>query len=357
MDRLTLEQAEYRERLRPRHWSEFSISTACNYHVKGLLEPEQHIEIFGESGKGKTFVSLYLAVAIASGRASWFGMKVRKTTVIYIYSEGGQNSFAKRIAAIQEDLKIRPDECDLHVITVSPNFGIEHSEDAKIIREHIKAIAGGKSCAIFNDTVAKSMHGQSEDRSEGMGCYISNARSFTIEGHSFVSIHHTGKNAERGSRGSYALPADVDGLVCIEDGVISIHKARDGADGARFGFELEQVRLGDDDEGDPITTCIVRELDEVPEKSKGTTLSDKQKRGLEALQEALIEMGKPAPDKTHYPAGATVVHVDQWRDMCQRRGVFEGLKNERDGWKKLHEGLASKRVIAQWDNYVWIARG
>lgn len=137
------------DRLAPKHWSEFSIPRACEYFIKGLVEPEQHIEIYGASGSGKTFPALDVAYAIASGRAAWFGMKVRKANVLYICAEGGAASFAKRSAAIQETHRFKPGDCSLHAITVAPNFGIESADDARTIRGHIERLAPGEPRAIF----------------------------------------------------------------------------------------------------------------------------------------------------------------------------------------------------------------
>lgn len=348
------------DRLLPKHWSEFSIPRECAYCVKGLIEPEQHIEIYGASGSGKTFLALDVAYAIASGRAIWFGMKVRKTSVLYICAEGGAASFAKRSAAIQEKYGIKPGDCNLHVITVAPNFGIDNADDARTIRAHIERLAPGEPWAIFNDTVAKSMHGQSEDRAEGMGAYISNARSFTEARHAFVSIHHTGKDAERGSRGSYALPADVDGLLSVEKrgdvSVVLVRKARDGKDGAKFAFNLVQVPLGEDDEGDSITSCVVEETNEIPAKSTAATkLSPKEKDGLEALRECMHDQGTDAPDSNHYPAGARVVRADQWRETCRLRGVFSE-KNPRTDWSRLRSALKDKKATAEWNDLIWIVK-
>ena len=343
-----------RSRLRPVHWSTLSINKSCDYFIKGLIEPEQHLLIYGASGSGKTFLAMAMAFAVASGQGRFFGMKVRKANVLYIGSEGGASSLAKRAAAIQEELGIRPGDCNLHFLAVAPNFGFQNSEDARMILEHIKEIFGGQPCVIWNDTLAKSMHGQSEDKSEGMGCYISNARSFTEAGHAFVSIHHTGKDADRGSRGSYSLPADVDGMLSVEKvggvSVVHVHKSRDGEDGSEYAFDLEQVELGRDDDGDAITTCIVREVDQVPKKA--TRLSPKQRLGLSALQECLADQGRSAPNGDRYPANAQVIHTDEWRALCKLRGVF-GESNPSTDWSRLRRDLLSKGVTAEYNELVW----
>jgi hypothetical protein len=44
-------------------------------------------------------------------------------------------------------------------------------------------------------------------------------------------------------------------------GVLRIAKSRDGQDGTEFAFRLQQVHLGEDQDGDAITSCAVVEAD------------------------------------------------------------------------------------------------
>ena len=44
--------------------------------------------------------------------------------------------------------------------------------------------------------------------------------------------------------------------------VAEITKQKDGIDGFRFAFNLQSVEIGKDEDGDPITSCIVHHLDQ-----------------------------------------------------------------------------------------------
>jgi hypothetical protein len=44
-------------------------------------------------------------------------------------------------------------------------------------------------------------------------------------------------------------------------GVANIEKSRDGGTGEQFPFRLDVVDLGVDDDGDPVTTCVVTPTD------------------------------------------------------------------------------------------------
>jgi hypothetical protein len=63
---------------------------------------------------------------------------------------------------------------------------------------------------------------------------------------------------------------DLEVLITEEGGskVATVSKARDGQDGDRIGFTLESVSLGEDIDGDTVTTCVVRSVDAPLQESK-----------------------------------------------------------------------------------------
>jgi len=78
-------------------------------------------------------------------------------------------------------------------------------------------------------------------------------------------VHHSGKNAQNGSRGASSLKAACDAeieLTFDEDTRIRTARAtkqRDMETGAEINFILQIVELGEDADGDQVTTCIIRE--------------------------------------------------------------------------------------------------
>jgi hypothetical protein len=97
-------------------------------------------------------------------------------------------------------------------------------------------------------------------------------------------IHHSGKDTSRGMRGSTALPGGFDSVFRInrhEDDptvrMFHVEKQRDEADAGDLYFKLDIFSLGFDLDGEPVTTCLVRFLDdsEVPvKKEKGQMEAD-----------------------------------------------------------------------------------
>ena len=68
--------------------------------VEGLLEDQTMSVVYGESGCGKTFFVLDLALHIALGRA-WRGRDVEQGGVLYLALEGS-NGIRNRIAAFKQ---------------------------------------------------------------------------------------------------------------------------------------------------------------------------------------------------------------------------------------------------------------
>lgn len=75
-------------------------------------------------------------------------------------------------------------------------------------------------------------------------------------------IHHSGKDVARGARGHSSLRAAVDTEIELtrdEIGLITaeVTKQRAGPTGYKFAYSLRQIGLGRDQDGGPVTTCLV----------------------------------------------------------------------------------------------------
>ena len=136
-------------------------------------------------------------------------------------------------------------------------------------------------------------------------------------------IGHTGKDESRGARGSNAHMGDVDMMVQISvaDDIrtATITKINDGAEGVLTRFKMEPVTLGQDEDGDDITTAIVSDdrLDTKKEMSRAKLNKCSDKR-WSCWIAAIIDPGKPAPISTEYPRGVTVVAIELWQTLASR---------------------------------------
>jgi hypothetical protein len=90
-----------------------------------------------------------------------------------------------------------------------------------------------------------------------------------------------------------------------------------------------------------------------PTKSKGK-LSPKNERALRALNECLLDLGTPTPASTRIPAGATIVALEQWRDLLLKNGTINRDGSYRQEFQRIQDKLTLAGRIGIWDGRVWI---
>lgn len=85
--------------------------------------------------------------------------------------------------------------------------------------------------------------------------------------------------------------------------------------GDQLAFRLEQVTLGEDQDGETVTSCVVAAVDPSPSsKFKSLArLSPAQKRALELLANALAKGGEIPPPNDHIPPNTPGVTESTWR--------------------------------------------
>jgi len=215
------------------------------------------------SGKGFLFIDL-MAVLAESGY--WFGRRVDKVPVIYVCLEGA-GGLHKRIRAWER--KNGRKYPDIGIIIGS--FDLRNSEQVAALVASIRAAeyAGG---IVVLDTLNQASPGTDENSSRDMGELIAALQDIQAAlGGLVLVVHHLGKDVTRGPRGHSSFLAALD--ACIEvrrDGDMRswiVAKAKDDSDGTEHPFRLEVVEVGDDEDGEPITSCIV-----MPEESAGAAV-------------------------------------------------------------------------------------
>lgn len=229
--------------------------------VKDILPAATLAVLFGESGSGKTFACYDLCAAICRG-VEWNGKRVAKGRVLYVVAEGVAG-FVNRIKAYCHQQGISPSDVDMDVISdITPNL-LEPAHITDLIKD-IKQRQPYD--LIVMDTFAQVMPGANENSGEDVGKALAECkRIHRHTGAMVMLVHHSGKDASKGARGWSGLraAADVELEVLRSDELrsISVTKMKDGQDGANIGFKLHTVILGEDEDGDDITSCIVEYTD------------------------------------------------------------------------------------------------
>jgi len=222
--------------------------------------------VFGGSNTGKTFLALDISVRIALDW-EWRGRKVKSGAVVYIAAEGGLG-IEERLTALRSYYDIDAKGVPLYVIPEPINL-CKSDADATLLVQRLSALpADPRVELIVVDTLSRAMAGGNENSPDDMGAFVRHCDQLRLAtGAHLLIIHHAGKDEARGARGHSLLRGAADTEIEVSKSEASgiakatIVKQRDHASGDVFGFKLEAVEIGQDDDGKSITSCIVVETE------------------------------------------------------------------------------------------------
>lgn len=247
--------------------SQFAIITSHKYLIKGLLPRATLGVLFGESGSGKSFITLDMCIAIARGQP-WRGKRTKQGRVVYIVAEGAAG-FRNRVIAYLKHYGIDPATVPLDILNDTPSLLLK--DDAQALIKAIHA-TGEPPALVVIDTLAQSMAGANENASEDMGKALAHCKGIhKSTGAMVLLVHHSGKDSSKGARGWSGMRAAADVELEVtrsaQGRALRTTKQKDGADFEAWGFDLEVVSIGEGEDGDQITSCVVVEA-VVPQSAK-----------------------------------------------------------------------------------------
>lgn len=232
--------------------------------VKGIVGRAACGVMYGASTAGKTFVALDMGWHIATGR-EWLQRKTRRAPVLYVSLEGDEG-FQKRVAALTISMG-DPGQWFAQIkgfpLLTRGELGTEGERLIIEAAKMLEALAGEPVGLIFIDTMARAMAGDDENDAKDMMHFVQHrcAAITAATGASICIVHHENKSGV--IRGSGALFAACDFVIRAErDGDqrrLIGEKVKDGRDGiALADYCLDVVTLGEDADGEPVTSCVVR---------------------------------------------------------------------------------------------------
>jgi len=175
-----------------------------------------------------------------------------------------------------------------------------------------------------------------------------------------IVVHHCGTNDQR-PRGHTSLTGATDTQIEVKRdraGIIiaTVEFMKDGPEGDKIISRLVVVDLGNDEDGEPISSCIVEPSEQGAPSSGARPLSGQAGIAFRLLQNALASDGQPPPETTHFPRSRLIVSLPLWRSYCQKGGLAEGDNDDTftTAWKRVRRKLQDGGYIGVWDNSVWI---
>lgn len=319
--------------------------------VKYWLDLATFSVVYGETNVGKTFFALDVAIHVAAGRP-WHGSRVGPACpVIYIAAEGGRG-VQNRLDAIWKDnddlARAAVGKFDLLPVTLD----LCGPDDATTIIWLVKRLAE-KPGLIVVDTLARSMGGGDENASQDMGAFIANCDRIRAKtGAHVMVVHHSGKDTSRGARGHSNLKgaADTEIELTREGKVITAEtrKQRDKENGKTFSYTLRSVYLGDDQDGEPVTSCVVEPVDGGP-KAKGRRLSQGMRNALATFTTAKRRAGV-ADDLS---AG---IHAEDWRPVFYEASTPDTLHAKKVAFQRARKELVESGELSVADDVYRLAK-
>jgi hypothetical protein len=243
--------------------------------------------IYGPPGSGKSFISLDMALCQAHG-IDWQGIETKQGDVLYIAGEG-VGGLGKRVKAWKSTHGLGTSG-HFHMLPLAVNMR-DQAEVEKLIRSIDRL--DRKWTAVYIDTLARAMLGADENSSTESGLVISAADA--IRNHvqcAVVFVHHSGKAAERGARGSSAILGAVDTSVVVSKDesyiTMRVEKQKDAEPMADLTLEMTPIASISG------SSVVLTRLDgdEAARIKRSKPLNADQKIALEALRNVIIDTGR-----------------------------------------------------------------
>jgi hypothetical protein len=344
--------------------------------VESVVPKKAFVALYAPPASWKSFISLDLAEAIATGR-DWMGYRIpKKGAVLYICGEG-HGGMGARVKACKIQNK-SPDGANLYIIRAQLNLRSspeDFAELLKAINELIAQIDEPLELIILDTLMRMSGGNFNENSSEDMGAFITQAGKLQeIYDCALMVIHHSGKDVTKGLRGHSSLLGAVDTELEIQrldsvinsadssivgNAILTVSKQKDGADSIQIGIEIMLVEIGNSPLSFEMTTSLaIRHNQDIASSNpKGTKNNSgsggNQKIEMDSLYKVIKAKGsyREVDGTSRYG-----VSLDDWKDeFWSMKGCSEEDKAAfKKAWLRARERLVSANKVVIGSNWVWL---
>jgi hypothetical protein len=331
------------------------------YLIKGLIPCVGVTVVWGPPKSGKSFWTFDAMMHVTLGW-DYRGRRVMPGPVVYCAMEGAEG-YGKRAEAFRlRHLADHAGEIPFYLVAAPIDLVADHGALIAAIRTNLEH---DEPAAVVLDTLNRSLRG-SESDDKDMAAYIKAADAIRAAfGCAVIIVHHCGVDGSR-PRGHTSLTGAADAQLSIkrENGrafTVKVEWMKDGPEGDVLRCRLEQVEVGRDSDGDPITSCVVEPItgEAVQASAEQSKPLPKSARvALQALEKAIGDSGAPADDRApDVPAGTIVVTVDQWREQAYRLGISpsEQRRAREQAFKRARDAVTAAGKAMVTDEHAWLA--
>jgi 5S rRNA maturation endonuclease (ribonuclease M5) len=247
--------------------------------IDGLLVKGGLSTLFAPAETFKSFIALDMALSISAGQ-SWRGKETISGPVVYLIGEG----VAGWPARVFTWLKHRHEGQTPDFYTVPTAIQMNETEDAQALIDLVLSVCEAPSMIVV-DTLARNFGGGDENSTQDMNAFVRSVdRIREATGAHVMLVHHTGKDMEKGGRGSSVLRAALDTeMQCFRDDpdgydvTLKITKQKDIEKAEPIHFEMVKSEAVHPSTGEVIFSLIpvLREASEIAAKPIKLAKKDK----------------------------------------------------------------------------------
>ena len=278
--------------------------------IKRLLPQQGVALLFGLPKSFKSFIALDLGLHVALGW-DWAGRRTTPGEVVYIAAENAGGTRKRKIGFEQTYDANLSGYIPFYLVETAPNLGADKG-DLNALIASIEAV-GVAPRMIVIDTLAQTLGG-AEENSTGMMTFVANATALAVCFKTCVLVvHHVPLGDEKRLRGHTSLGGGTDVQLFTERSngdlttTLKLEKLKDEEDGFKLVLRLDRIVIGQDDDGDDVSTLIVNRVEAAkPTAEKGKApkkLAPSRRLLMEVTEQAIVDIGL---DLRSFPDGPMV---------------------------------------------------
>ena len=336
-------------------FNQVQLTTTTPYLVKGFIPREGLAVVWGPPKCGKSFWAFDLTMHVALGW-EYRERRIVQGPVVYVACEGALG-FRGRIEAFrQHHLAEQAEDVPFYLIPATIDLVAECGDLIAAIQA---GMGEDKPVVVVLDTLNRSMRG-SESSDEDMSSYIKAADAVREAFRCTVLVvHHCGHEATR-PRGHTSLTGAADAQIAVKRdnaGTITatVEWMKDGPEGEQEFSRLESVEVGNDEDGEPITSCVMMPAEKSETAASKTGPRGAAKIAFDHLQRAIEDAGETPPASSHIPGTKKVVPVALWREYCDLGSLTDSDKpdSRKKAFLRAAKRLQEQGYVMVWHELAW----
>lgn len=288
--------------------------------IVDLIPAGAAVSLVAPAGVGKSLITLAASLHIATGRTHFAGLRIpRKRRVLLVDLENTEDDLAERLTALGVDLADVEGLDDLVPIHLPPLTPLDTAAGGAELLAILDAYAVGPGDLVVLDSFQRVVKGKENDSDTYRDFYRCTAVHLKRRGVTVLRMDNTGKDTDRGARGSSSKRDDVD---------LELILTRDADNPSLLRITPGKSRLMD------VRHALLRMTITEAGRIHYSTSVDPHRtavlQAIESLERLGIppEMGEPRTLKRIKEAGVSMTRTTLRRAIAERRQTSPDTRGE-----------------------------